>query len=97
MYMLIILEIVDIFFLFVDKHCRETLCKEEDTRGTYTHDNRGTCTLDGCSESLFYLKLSHILNFQTLLLLDSTSSVTSSRNIVIDLQLPEMHSGHRES
>ena len=85
MYMLIILEIIDIFFLFTEKHCRETLSKEEDARGTYTPD--------GCSESLFYLQLSHILNFQTLLLLDSTSSVTLSRIIAIDLQSPEMHSG----
>ena len=30
-------------------------------------------------------------------MLDSTSSVTWSRNIVIDLQLPEMHSGRRQS
>ena len=68
MYMLIILEIIDIFFLFIEKHCRETLCKEEDTIGIYT--------LDGCSECFLYVQLSRILNFQTLLLLDSTSSVT---------------------
>ena len=86
LYMLIILEIIHIFFLFTEKHCRETLSKEEDTRGTYTPD--------GCSNSLFYVQLSHILNFQTLLLLDSTSSVTWSKNIFIDLQLPKMHSGH---
>ena len=88
MYMLIIVEIIDIFFLFAEKHCRETLYKEEDTKGIYT--------LDGCSESLFYVQLSHILNFQTLLLLDSTSSVTWSRKNVIDLQSPEMHSGRRK-
>ena len=41
--------------------------------------------------------MSHNLNFQTLLLMDNTSSVTLSRNIVIDLQSPEMHSGHRWS
>ena len=76
MYMLIILEIIDIFFLSAKKHCREALCKEEDTRGTYTLDIRGTYTPDGYSESLFYLQLSHILNFQTLLLMDNTSSVT---------------------
>ena len=61
--------------------CKETLYKEEDTRGTYTPD--------GCSKSLFYVQLSHILIFQTLLLLDSTSSITWSRNIVIDLQSQE--------
>ena len=85
MYMLINLEIIDIFFLFIEKHCRETLCKEEDTKGTYTPDE--------CSESLFYAQLSYILNFQTLLLLGSTSSVTRLRNIVIDLQSPDMHNG----
>ena len=68
MYMLIILEIIDIIFLFAEKHGREALCKVEDSRGTYTPDE--------CSESLFYLQLSHILNFQTLLLMDSTSLVT---------------------
>ena len=73
MYMLIILEIIDIFFLFVEKHWRKTFCKEDDTRGTYILDTRGTYTPNGCSESLFYLQLSHILNFQTLLLLDNTS------------------------
>ena len=83
MYMLIILEIIDIFFIR-----RESLFKEEDTRGTYTLDTRGTYIPNGCNESLFYLQLSHILNFQNLLLLDSTSSVTWSRNIVIDLQSP---------
>ena len=86
MYMLIIVDVIDIFFLFAEKHCRGTLCKEEDTKGT--------CTLDQCSDSLFYAQLSHILNFQTLLLMDSTSLVTWSRNIVIDLQSPEMHNGH---
>ena len=65
MYMLIILEIIEIFFLFIEKHCREALCKEEDTRGTYTLNTKGTYTPDGCSESLFYLQLSHILNFQS--------------------------------
>ena len=89
MYMLIILEIIDIFFLFIQKHCRETLWKEEDTGGTYT--------LDGCSKSFLYVQLIHILNFQTLLLLKSTSLVTWSRNIVIDLQSPDMQSGHRQS
>ena len=67
MYMLIFVEIADIF-LFTEKNCGETLCKEEDTRGIYTPD--------GCSECLLYVQLSRILNFQTLLLLDSTSSVT---------------------
>ena len=76
MYMLIILEIIDIFFLFAEKHCKETLYKEEDTKGTYTLNTRGTYAPDRCSESLFYLQLSHILNFQTLLLMDSASSVT---------------------
>ena len=76
MYMLIIVEIIDIVFLFAEKHYRETLCKEEDTKGTYTLDTRGNHTPDGCSEALFYLKLSHIINFQTFLLLDSSSSVT---------------------
>ena len=84
------------FFLFAEKHCREILCNEEDTKGTYTLDTRGTYTPDGCSESLFYLQLIHILNFQTLLLMDSTSSVTWSRNIVIDLQSPEMQSYRRK-
>ena len=76
MYMLIILEIIDIFFLFAEKHGNEARCKVEYSRGTYTLDTTGTYTPDGCSESLFYLQLSHILNFQTLLLLDSTSLVT---------------------
>ena len=76
MYMLIILEIIDIVFLFAEKHGRETLCKVEDSRGTYTLEIKGTYTPDRCSESLFYLQLSHILNFQTLLVLDSTSLVT---------------------
>ena len=68
MYMLIIVEIIDIVFLFAEKHCRETLCKEEDTTGIDTPH--------GCNECLFYVQLSHILNFQISLLLDSTSSVT---------------------
>ena len=97
MYMLIILEIIDIFFLFVEKHGNEAHYKVEYSRGTYTLDTTGTYTLDGCNESLFYLQLSHILNFQTLLLMDSTSSATLLRNIFIDLQLPEMHSGRRQS
>ena len=68
MYMLIIVEIIDIVFLFAEKHYRETLCKKEDTKGIYTSD--------GCSECLFYVQLSGILNFQNLLLLDCTSSLT---------------------
>ena len=95
MYMLIILEIIDIFFLFTEKHGREACCKVEDNRGTYTLNTMGVYTPDGCSESLFYLQLSHILNFQTLLLMDRTSSITWSRNIVINLQSPEMQSGDR--
>ena len=82
MYMLIIVEIIDIVFFIR----REALYKEEDTRGIYTPD--------GCSECLFYVRLSRILNFQTLLLQDSTSLVTWSRNIVIDLQSPDMYCGH---
>ena len=73
------------FFLFTEKHCIETLCKEEDTRGIYTPN--------GSSECLFYVQLSRILNFQTLLLLYSTSSVTWSTNTFIYLQSPEMHNG----
>ena len=68
MYMLIILEIIDIFFLLTEKHGREACYKLEDNRGTYTLDTTSTYTPEGCSESLFYLQLSHILNFQTLLL-----------------------------
>ena len=76
MYMLIILDIIDIFFLFTEKHGREALYKVEDSRGTYTLDTRGTYTPDGCNEPLFYFQFIHILNFQTLLLMDSTSSFT---------------------
>ena len=76
MYMLIIVEIIELF-LFAQKHCSETLYKEEENRYIYTPN--------GCSECLFYVELSRILNFQTLLLLESTSSFTQSRKIVIDL------------
>ena len=76
MYMLIILEIIDKKKLFAEKHGNEAHCKVEYSRGTYTLNTIGTYTPDGCSESLFYLQLSLILNFQTLLLMDSTSSVT---------------------
>ena len=86
MYMLIIVDIIDMFFLFTENHCRETLWKEEETKGIYTPD--------GCSECFFYVQLSCILNFQTLLVLENISLVAWLINIATDLQSWEMKNGH---
>ena len=74
--MLIILEIIDIFF-FIRREAlhRDSLQGGGDQRHLYPRNQRHLYP-DGCSESLFYLQLSHILNFQTLLLMGNTSSVT---------------------